>query len=94
MKIEEPWYIIESDFEKEKIKEELFKEINNKHILFNKNVVPFIKRYDTDDVIFKLENESFALVHLTWSNKNEESSKIPFTEISNDLDTIFVNFNE
>lgn len=81
----EPWDSLcteASSFEKE-----LYSEVGKQHILYGKKVKAIGRRYDCDDILFKVcDSElSFAVVHLTYSNKREEDSKYPRTKIYKDL---------
>lgn len=61
---------------------ELNKEIGKNHLLFEKGLEIIGKREDCDDVVCKiLDSEKLAVVHLTWSGKEESNSKLPYTEI-------------
>jgi hypothetical protein len=82
---EKPWLFIESDVERNHLIEELEKEINPNHVLYGKKSIPIAKREDDDDVIFKISDGSYALVHLTWSGKQEKDERFPFTEIFSSL---------
>jgi len=75
----EPWELI--NYKNDCFESELYKEINKGHILFNLKAKAIAKKIDCDDVLFELENNEFALVHLTWTMKTEESSDWPKTTI-------------
>lgn len=80
----EPWNSLctnENLFE-----EELHKELGKKHILYNKKVSIIGRRYDCDDFLFEIDNIDFkfAVVHLTFSGK-EESESYPKTRVYKDL---------
>lgn len=73
-----PWTKIESgDF----LENEIKKELSKNHILFGKELKPIAKREDNDDVLFKIGQQEMAVVHLTWSGKNEGNSEFPKTSI-------------
>jgi len=80
-----PWKKVESDIEKQQIILELNKEINSTHVLNGKTVTPIAKRIDTDNIIFLISNGLFALVHLTWSGKQETDNNFPYTEFSSNI---------
>lgn len=85
IEFKKPWVLIESDLEKKRLKEELEKEINSNHVLYGKENIPIARREENDDVIFKISDDSFALVHLTWLGKQEIDERFPFTEIFSSL---------
>jgi hypothetical protein len=98
----EPWWsTIEMDDNGKFLKDELIKEINPDHLLYNLNIDVIAKRQDNDDILVEMDNGTLALVHLTWSGKPESknyprveyySSKIDFwkRKLKNDI----VEFNE
>ena len=45
-------------------------------------------RCDCDDVLFRIEGraEKFAVVHLTWSGKNDQNEGWPSTELFDDAE--------
>lgn len=63
------------------LEEELKRELHEQHILFGKTVKEIARRQDCDDVLFKLDNEEYAVVHLTFSGKKENSKDYPDTQI-------------
>ena len=69
-----PWIEIDS---KGSLEKELQKEVLESHPLFGQKVKAIAKREDNDDVLFQLENEKIAMVHLTWRSSKELSSKYP-----------------
>jgi hypothetical protein len=85
IEFEKPWLSIDSDVERNRLIKELEKEINSSHVLYGKKSMPIAKREDDDDVIFKTSDGSYALVHLTWSGKQEKDASFPFTEIFSSL---------
>jgi len=50
---------------------ELKLELPPNHILYNKNVELIAKKTNNDDIVLELEDNSIAVVHLTWSAKQE-----------------------
>ena len=83
MKIEwlEPWMPIERPEEREAIQAEFHYELCESHPLFGLSVVALARRYDQDDVLFKLVDNRVAEVHLTWSRKPEPDPRWPRTTI-------------
>ncbi len=94
MIIKEPQHPVNDIKEKQQLENELRVEINNGHLLYNKNVSAIIRRYDCDDVVYQLSDNSYALVHLTWSGKIESNSKFPSTSIYKTLADIYNNPDE
>jgi hypothetical protein len=58
---------------------ELWKELSPQHSLFNKTVKAIARRIDCDDVFFELQDDGrrVAVVHLTWSGKEETDPRWP-----------------
>jgi hypothetical protein len=71
----EPWYWTEQD-----LGYQLAIEVGKAHILYKKPVITLARRLDKDDVLFQVEN-SFAIVHLTWSRKAHSEATWPITKI-------------
>ena len=82
----EPWYPLQSN--EEYFDEELCREISEVHPLYKIKTKAIARREDCDDVLFELENyvNKYAVVHLTWSRKMENSD-FPST-------TFYKNFKE
>lgn len=83
----EPWDSICT--EPDCFKKELYNEVGKKHILFGKEVSAIGKRYDCDDFLFQVFYASFkfAVVHLTFSKKTEDSIQFPKTTTYKDLNS-------
>jgi hypothetical protein len=80
----EPWDSLctePSSFEKE-----FYNEVGEQHILYGKKVIAIGRRYDYDTFLFHVDNSEFrfAVVHLTYSLK-EEDSNYPKTKLYKDL---------
>ena len=86
--INEPWELIIDDEEASRIKIELSKEINKNHTLNGTNCHPIAKRIDRDDILFKITPHlcEYAVVHLTWSGKEEKDRLFPHVDIYTDLE--------
>ena len=78
-----PWYLIESEKEKVNLETELKKEVHKKHILFlyAQDAVALARNASDDNVIYKLNDGKFGLVHLTWVETAEWEKEFPFTKI-------------
>lgn len=74
-----PWQACTS--EHAALQHELYLELSEKHPLFGKNATTVARRIDNDDVLFKLDGEQYAVVHLTWSSKKERYPDCPFTRM-------------
>jgi hypothetical protein len=79
MKWIEPWHAITGDGLN--IVAELKKEIHQKHALYGRDFIAIARRADCDDVLFEVNNGSFAVVHLTFTGKQEKDPEFPFTTI-------------
>ena len=61
--------------------QELHRELAASHPLFGLAAESVARRIDCDDVLFKLADGKYAVVHLTWSGKKENNSDYPATRI-------------
>jgi hypothetical protein len=66
------------------------KEINKDHILYGIDLKEIAIRKDKDDCLFELLDGSgrYALVHLTWSKKQEKESRWPRTRLYTNIRNI------
>lgn len=74
-----PWQ--ESVSDPDAFQQELHRELAASHPLFGAEAVAVARRIDCDDVLFKLADGKYAVVHLTWSGKKESNSDYPATRI-------------
>ncbi|MCT8978496.1 hypothetical protein N4T77_18060 [Clostridium sp. CX1] len=69
---------------------ELCNEVGILHVLYGKKVSAIGRRYDCDDVLFRVYHSKFnyAAVHLTYSNSKmgKVNPKYPRTKLYKDLD--------
>lgn len=67
--------------------QELYKELGKNHVLYSKKVTAIGRRYDCDDFLYEINDIEFkfAVVHLTFSDK-DESGTYPRTKLYKDLD--------
>ncbi|MBP2655185.1 MAG: hypothetical protein H6Q73_2754 [Firmicutes bacterium] len=82
------------DNNKDFFKQELYRELCEEHILYGIQVKELARREDRDDVLFLLLDSSnrYAVVHLTWTGKEEKNSYFPATRLySNFTDVINAN---
>lgn len=80
----EPWYWTEQN-----LASQLEKEINKNHILYGKTTKTLARRQDNDDVLFLIDNEKFAVVHLTWASQQHADNRWPTTELFDDWDELY-----
>jgi len=82
----EPWDTICTDGST--FEEELYKELGRNHILYGKKVSALGRRYDRDEYLFQVNNSNYkiAVVHLTFSGKEEKDNNYPRTKFYKDLD--------
>jgi hypothetical protein len=88
--IKEPWELIDSSIATS-IKTELSEEIdNNKHPLNQVACNPIAKRMDKDEVLLRINPHlcEYAIVHLTWSGKQEKGPKWPHVDFFTDIDDL------
>lgn len=66
---------------------ELYNEVGRNHILFGKKVSAIGRRYDCDDLLFRVFDSEFnyAVVHLTYSKKTKVTPQYPKTTVYKDL---------
>lgn len=81
----EPWDSLCTDGKS--FEEELYKELGKKHILYGKKLSAIGRRYDCDEYLFQVNNLDFrvAVVHLTFSGKEEFNNNYPKTKVYKDL---------
>ncbi len=84
--LSEPWYLTEND-----LSQQLKYEINDKHILFGKEVKTIAQRQDRDDVLFEIMNGEFkyAIVHLTFMKDKQHDEKFPLTTTYKDWEEVY-----
>ena len=82
----EPWTEIENSAEA--CVSELKKELGKSHVLYGCGAEALARRVDCDDALFKIngKKECLAVVHLTWSGKQEKDARWPSTEIYEDFE--------
>jgi ubiquinone/menaquinone biosynthesis C-methylase UbiE len=82
----EPWKPISNSEKARRFDTELSKEVSSGHILYGINSQAVAYRVDNDDILFDVDVESFqyAVVHLTWSGR-EEATGFPHTTLYTDL---------
>jgi hypothetical protein len=71
------------------LENELYCEVSVNHILFERKVSAIGRRYDCDDILFRVFDSEFnyAVVHLTYSKKKEICHLYPITIVYKDLMT-------
>ena len=75
----EGWSPVLSREEASSLESELRRELPEGHVLCGRRCSAFATSDERDDVVFELEDGTFALVHLTW--KQETDPTWPFTHI-------------
>ncbi|CUO20844.1 hypothetical protein [Clostridium paraputrificum] len=58
------------NFSKQFFEEELKRELNSTHFLYNKDFKAILKSECNDDVIYYIKDGSFIVVHLTYQKEN------------------------
>lgn len=83
----EPWWdIMETGDLGTGIKNELQKELHPGHLLFRRTFEVIAKRQDNDDALLQLDSGELALVHLTWSGKQEKAGYPSTTIYANPIE--------
>ena len=82
----EPWTSIAGD--PLALSTELQREVREDGILFGCTTKAIAVRQDCDDVLFRVEglSEQFAVVHLTWSGRRDQTTGFPSTELFRDAE--------
>jgi hypothetical protein len=90
---DEIWSLIDNS--RDYFKNELLKEMNKNHLLYGVNVKEIARREDRDDVLFELLDGTgrYAVVHLTWIQKQEKDARYPRTRIYQSINEVVVNEN-
>ena len=72
-----PWHWDDVD-----LTPQLRRELPQGHILYNKKLRSVGRRQDNDDALFELEDDEnkYAVVHLTWSQKQSTDINYPKTK--------------
>jgi hypothetical protein len=85
--LKEPWLLIEQRFIATTA-DELAREVGPQHVLRGKKARAIARRQDCDDVLFALEDgtSACAVVHLTYSRREESDPRWPSTEIFSSLE--------
>ena len=76
-----PWHPVEQPL----LHEELYRELSPQHQLFGVEARAVAVRQDNDDVLFELSGKTapavFAVVHLTWSGRQDQHPGFPWTKL-------------
>lgn len=86
IELPEPWYWTDQS-----LISQLEREISSNHILFDKKVETLARRLDNDDVLFLVEDSSFVVVHLTWSNNSHNDGRFPISEKYDSWEDLYEN---
>ncbi len=78
----EPWKLIGD--ERKVLERELGREVCRRHPLYRQKAEAIGRRIDNDDVLFRLRDRRYAVVHLTW--RRERSEDWPWTIFFDDLE--------
>lgn len=84
IELPEPWYWTEQD-----LTGQLQREISKDHLLHGKTTKTLARRQDNDDVLFLVDNEKFAVVHLTWANQRHTDNHWPTTQLFDNWDNLY-----
>ena len=81
----EPWRALSTE-RRAQVEAEVAREVPQGHVLSGRAVVAVAARSDQDDVLFDVKALGYAVVHLSWSGRREESSDRPRTALFVSLD--------
>ncbi len=56
---------------------ELKREVSQQHVLFGREAIAVARRGDCDDVLFRLDDGSYAIVHLTLVRQTGPTPEVP-----------------
>jgi hypothetical protein len=87
MKFVTPW--VPAGQQGEDLVRELEREIGDRHPLWGRRTRALARRIDADDVLFEItgDDTSYAVVHLTWSGKQEIDPRWPRVEFFPSLES-------
>jgi hypothetical protein len=80
----EPWY-----WTKQNLTDQLEREISKTHVLHGRATKTLARRQDNDDVLFLVDNEKFAIVHLTWASQRQTDNRWPATQLFDNWDDLY-----
>ena len=66
-----PWTPVSDEEQKVSLRKELEGEVPKGHVLHKQKVEAVAKRDDDDDVLFKLDEDRYAIVHLTYNKETD-----------------------
>ena len=61
------------------------------HVLYGKELRTLARRQDNDDVLFMVNGETFAVVHLTWVTSPPIDRQWPITDLYKTWDDVYMN---
>jgi hypothetical protein len=76
----EPWDDIDETTART-LEQELRRDLAPAHPLAGINAIAIARRQDRDDVLFELDDNGFAVVHLTWERASETEARWPLATI-------------
>ena len=83
IELPEPWYWTDQD-----LTDQLEREISKTHVLHGRTTKTLARRQDNDDVLFLVDNEKFAVVHLTWTVSRHTDNRWPTAQIFDNWDDL------
>lgn len=84
----EMWFALDDQTYATAIGAELRRELATNHVLFPIGTTAVACRQDRDDVLYRLDDGRWAIVHLTWSGSQEQDPRWPKTEIYSTLEEL------
>jgi len=84
----DPWFPVEGEAA-QSLEQELLRELRNDHVLAGTKFKAIAQRCDCDDALFEVNSEkgSLAVVHLTWSGKQDPHLQFPWTIFYRSMDS-------
>jgi hypothetical protein len=81
----EPWHAVSPE-RRAQLDAEVAQELPPGHVLAGRPLAAAAARSDRDDVLFEIPGLGYAVVHLTWSGRRENSPEWPRTEVFSSIE--------
>jgi hypothetical protein len=81
----EPWHAVPPE-RRTQFDAEVARELAPGHVLTGRTLVAVAVRSDRDDVLFEVSGLGYAVIHLTWSGRRENSREWPRTEVFSSIE--------
>jgi hypothetical protein len=94
LELQNPWRDISSDegnnpHARQRLVDELRRELGPGHLLESRAAEAVAYRGDRDDVLFRLDGDEWAIVHLSYPDERETDPAWPSVEVIGDATEVF-----